>query len=58
MNMMQPIIWYRVTDSSWQINFIYEYSYDNQGNPADLRLTDNITDSTSTRTNGHLMMIR
>lgn len=30
----------RVTDSSWEINFTYSYSYDNQGNPTTLSILD------------------
>jgi hypothetical protein len=38
----------RVIDSSWQINFIYEYSYDDQGDP-DMEIASNITDSSKTK---------
>jgi hypothetical protein len=38
----------RVVDSSWQLNFIYEYSYDDHGNPAILNKRS-LTDSTKTR---------
>ncbi len=34
MNTMQTIIWQDLVDSSWQLNFIYEYSYVDQSNPA------------------------
>ena len=37
----------RVTDSSWQKNFIYEYAYDDQGNPM-TEVTTNLTDSSKT----------
>ena len=38
----------RVTDSSWQMDFIYEYSYDGLGNPAILNAS-NLTDKSQTR---------
>jgi hypothetical protein len=38
----------RVTDSSWKTAFIYEYSYDDQGNPS-MEIASNVSDSTSTR---------
>jgi len=38
----------RVTDSSWQMDFIYEYSYDGLGNPAILNAS-NLSDKSQTR---------
>jgi YD repeat-containing protein len=38
----------RVTDSSWQLNYIYEYSYDDQGNPS-IEIASNVSDSSKTR---------
>jgi hypothetical protein len=38
----------KVTDSSWQLNYIYEYSYDDQTNPA-METVRNMTDSSITK---------